>query len=74
MFFLSLAAPRVCLCRCASLRRVTLREEAVKRQELEEAEKAHQRAWEEYQKAFIRDEAVVILEAWRSFSSGKNYV
>ncbi|CAK9067433.1 unnamed protein product [Durusdinium trenchii] len=48
--------------RCASLRRVTLREEAVKRQELEEAEKAHQRAWEEYQKAFIRDEAVVILE------------
>ncbi|CAK9050033.1 unnamed protein product [Durusdinium trenchii] len=49
--------------RCTNLRRVTCREEATKREALEEAEKAHMRAWREYQDAYIRDEAVVILEA-----------
>ncbi|CAK9067429.1 unnamed protein product [Durusdinium trenchii] len=52
--------------RCTNLRRVTCREEATKREALEEAEKAHMRAWREYQDAYIRDEAVVILEAGSS--------
>lgn len=49
--------------RCASLRRISRREVAAKRQALEQAEKTRQRTWQEYLDAYIRDEAVFMTEA-----------
>ena len=49
--------------KCSRIRRVTIRAEETKRKMLEEAEKARQVAWKEYQDAYLRNEAATILEA-----------
>lgn len=49
--------------KCSQIRRVTIRAEETKRKMLEEAEKARQVAWKEYQDAYIRNEAATIMEA-----------
>ena len=50
--------------KCAQIRRVTIRAEETNRKKLEEAEKARQTAWKEYQDACLRNEAATIMEAW----------
>ena len=49
--------------KCSRIRRLTIRAEENKRKTLEEAEKARQVAWKEYQDAYLRNEAATILEA-----------
>ena len=49
--------------KCSQIRRVTIRAEETKRKMLEEAEKARQVAWKEYQDAYLRNEAATIMEA-----------
>jgi len=49
--------------KCSRIRRLTIRAEENKRKTLEEAEKARQVAWKEYQDAYLRNEAATIMEA-----------
>ena len=58
--------------KCERIRRTTVKLEEAKRKTLEEAEKARQLAWKEYQDAYLRNEAATIMEARFQFCDPDN--
>ena len=54
--------------KCERIRRTTVKVEEAKRKTLQEAEKARQLAWKEYQDAYLRNEAATIMEAGAAFT------